>query len=246
MSKQKATLVFFEKELKEVMSLATELKFDSSHALHQHVIGLYGTIIEFSSTLKELYKSGHHSAIPVILRSILEAFVDLKNLCQDPMYGYSLTINSSKESLKFLKAAKDNPRVYAELIAHDPDVDQHIINFETEIKSLRSKGNKEVSIKEKFEKIGMAYEYQINYRMLCAATHNDIGALRERHMVIDGDSFSLEIFKNEDVDTIYESFGIASELLLRSTYEVHGLFNSGQENRLKLLRDELNKIIEET
>jgi len=242
----KEILVYFEKELEEVMSLATELKFDSSHALHQHVISLYGSIIEFSSTIKELYKSGHHSAIPVVLRSILEAFVDLKNLCQDPKYGYSLTINSNKESLKFLKAAKDNQHVYAELVARDPDVDQHINNFEKEINSLRNKGNKGVSIRCKFEKVGMAYEYQTIYSMLCAATHNDIRALSARHMVINEDSFSLEIFKKEDFDTIYESFGIASELLLRATYEIHGLLNSGMENKLKLLRDNLNKIIEKT
>ncbi|TAL23730.1 MAG: hypothetical protein EPN94_08825 [Nitrospirae bacterium] len=239
----KETLVYFEKELEEVMSLATELKFDSSHALHQHVISLYASIIEFSSTLKDLYQSGHHSAIPIILRSILEAFVDLKNLCKDPKYGYSLTINSNKESLKFLKAAKDNQDVYAELVAHDPDVDQHINDFEKEVNSLKNKGNKGVSIKDKFEKGGMAYEYQIIYSMLCAATHNDIRALRTRHMVINEDSFSLEIFKKEDVDTIYESFGIASELLLRATDEVHGLLNSGMENKLKVLRDDLNKII---
>lgn len=246
MCDSKEILVYFEKELEEVSSLAKEFRFDSSHALHQHVVSLYGSIIEFSSTIKELYKSGHHSAIPIVLRSILEAFVDLKNLCQDPKYGYSLTINSREESLRFLKAAKDNQKVYAELVAQDPDFDLNYSNLKKEIESLKSKGNKGVSIRKKFDDAGMANEYQTIYSMLCTATHNDIRALSVRHMIIDGDSLSLEIFKKEDIDTIYEFFGIASELLLRASYEIHGLLNSGKENKLKLLRDNLNKIIEKT
>ena len=246
MCKYRATLVFFEKELEEIMSFASELKFDSKHILHQHVVSLYGSIIEFSSTIKELYTSGHHSAIPIILRSMMEAFVDLKNLCQDPKYGYSLTINSRNESLRFLKAAKENPQVYSELKARDPDFEQHIISLKNEVDDLKNKGNKALNIRDKFEKVCMAHEYQTTYSMLCTATHNDMRSLIERHMVIDSDTVSLEIFKEEDIDTLYELFGIASELLLRASYEIHGLLNSGEKNKLNSLRDELNRIIEKT
>ncbi len=242
MSETKEILGYFEKEIKDVLSLASELKFDSSHALHQHVISLYGSIIELSSSIKVLYKSGHYSAIPVALRTILEAFVDLRNLCQDPKFGHSLTMNSNKESLKFLKAAKDDKNVYAKMIAIDPDIDQHIDNFKKENKSLKDKGNKGLNIREKFEKIGMTDDYLTIYNRLCAATHNDIRALRARHLVISENSFSLEIFKKEDTETMYESLGITSELLLRATYEIHGLLDSGKDKELQSLRDDLNKI----
>jgi len=242
MSEPEEILVFFEKEIEEVLSLASKLKFDSSHVLHQHVVGLYGSIIELSSSIKVLYKSGHFSAIPVILRTILEAFVDLRNLCQDHKYGYSLTMNTSKESLKFLKAAKDDMNVYAEMIASDPDIDNHITKFYEEIKILKDKGIKEIRIKEKFEQASMASEYQTIYHMLCAATHNDIRALRARHLVISDGSFTFEIFKNEDKEAMCDFLGIASELLLRATYEIHGLLNSGKDNELQSLRKELNNI----
>lgn len=88
----------------------------------------------------------------------------------------------------------------------------------------------------------MGDEYQTIYNMLCTASHNDILALRTRHLVISGESFSLEIFKKEDIKTMYESLGIASELLWRATNEIHGLLKSGKDKEIQSLRDDLNKI----
>ena len=88
----------------------------------------------------------------------------------------------------------------------------------------------------------MIDEYLTIYNRLCACTHNDIQALRDRHIIIDEGSFSIEFFKKENTQSIYESFGIASELLLRATYEVHSLLNSGKNKDLQSLRDDLNMI----
>lgn len=233
---------YLNKEIESVLDLASELEFDSKHALHQHVISLYGSIVELSSSVKELYDAGHYSTIPVVLRTILEAFVDLCNLCKDPKYGYSLTINSALESIKFLRVAKDDENAYTRMIAGDPNIDVHISDFEKQIVSLKAKGNESVKIKGKFEKAGMLDEYLTIYNMLCAATHNDIRALRARHIVIEKDSFSLEIFKQEDTETMRELLGITSELLLRATFEVHALLGSKKDEELQSLRDDLNKI----
>lgn len=242
MADAKEIFRYLNKEIEAVSDLASELKFNSTHPLHQHVISLYGSIVELSSSVKELYVACHYSAIPVVLRTILEAFVDLRNLCKDPKYGYSLTINSSNESIRFLKAAKDDENVYAEMISRDPNIDVHISNYEKQVESLKAKGSKGLNIREKFDEAGMLDEYLTIYNMLCAATHNDIRALRARHIVIEKDSFSLEFFKQEDSETMYEFLGITSELLLRATYEVHALLGSKKVEELQSLRDDLNKI----
>lgn len=242
MDDPKVIFNFFEKEIDEVLSLASKLEFDSTQVLHQHVISLYGSIIELSSSIKVLYQSDHFTAIPVLLRTILEAFVDLCNLCQDPKYGYSLIMNSQHESLRFLKAAQNDQNVYANMIAQDPNIDEQIASFEAKIDVLKKNGNKRLKVRERFEKADMGDEYQTIYNMLCTASHNDIRALRTRHLVISGESFSLEIFKEEDTQNMYESLGIASELLWRATNDIHGLLNSGKDKEIQSLRDDLNKI----
>ncbi len=242
MSEMKEILNFFDKEIDEILSLAAELKFDSGHVLLQHVIGLYGSIIEMSRSIKVLYVNGHFTPIPVVLRTMLEAFVDLTNLCKDPKYGYSLTINSKKELLKFLNAAQDNQNVYTIMSDKNPNLDKDIADFKGQIEELKADGIKGINIKDKFKKADMLDEYLMIYNRLCACTHNDIQALRARHLVLDKNSFSIEFFKKEDTQSMYESFGIASELLLRATYEIHCLLKSGKEKELQSLRDDLNEI----
>lgn len=75
---------YYERSLEELIHLAATFSFDGTHPLHANAIFLYGSIIELSSSLKPLFISEHYSAIPIILRSILEAYVDLENICRDP------------------------------------------------------------------------------------------------------------------------------------------------------------------
>lgn len=236
---------FLEKEISKLSRLATEFKFDASHPLHQHTTSLYGTILELSSSLIPLYKTEHYSGIPILLRAILEAFVDLENLCRDPKYGYSLTIGNIKESLKFLRVAIDDDNVYMSLIAQAPDLNDRIAALESEMEGLKAKGHQGLNKRQRFIKAGMEDEYRTIYNTLCSAAHNDLRSLRSRHMVIDEGSFSIEYFKTADDEELEVYFGIASELLLRASFSIHNLLKSGKSSELQKLRVELDKIRED-
>lgn len=235
-------LDFLEKEIKELTELAAKFQFDASHPLHQHTISLYGTTLELSSALIPLYRSGHYSGIPILLRSILEAYVDLENLCHDPKYGYTLTISSIKESLKFLRAAKSDDNVYMDIIAKAPDLDERIATMQSEIDTLKESGYKDLNKLQRFQQADMEDEYRTIYNMLCSAAHNDFRTLRERHMVLDGDTFSMEYFKRPDMDSLESYFGVASELLLRASFALHSLLKSEKMEELQVLRSELDQI----
>jgi len=235
-------LKFFENEINELSELAAKFQFDASHPLHQHTTSLYGSILEFSSTLIPLYRSEHYYGIPIILRTILEAYVDLENLCRDPKYGYSLTISSLKESLKFLWAAKSDDNVYMSIIAKAPDLDQRIAEMEGKIEDLKAKGYQDLNKRQRFEQADMEDEYKTIYNMLCSAAHNDLRTLRDRHLVLDGNSFSIEYFKRPDMEALESYFGIASELLLRASFALHSLLKSEKMEELHVLRSELDQI----
>ncbi|MFA5321258.1 MAG: hypothetical protein WC373_01185, partial [Smithella sp.] len=81
MSNFKSIKSYYQRSLDELIHLAATFSFDGTHPLHANAIFLYGSIIELSSSLNPLLISEHYSAIPVVLRSILEAYVDLENLC---------------------------------------------------------------------------------------------------------------------------------------------------------------------
>jgi Family of unknown function (DUF5677) len=125
---------YYERSLDELIHLAVTFSFDGTHPLHANAIFLYGSIIELSSSLKPLLISEHYSAIPVVLRSILEGYVDLENLCKDPKYGYSLEIKYLIENLKFLKEARNEKNAYLDIIAQAPDYEERLSNMEDEKK----------------------------------------------------------------------------------------------------------------
>jgi len=233
---------FYEALLENLLHLAGRFGFDAEHQLHLNAVALYGSILELSSSLKPLYKSEHYSSVPIILRSLLEAHVDLENLTNDPKYGYSLDLSYLKESLKFLKEAKNDQNTYMEIISQKPDVDDRINNFESEIAVLEGKGYKIFNNFEKFEKAKLKKEYRTIYNMLCCASHNNYRSLRDRHMSFNNGELKVEYFKKPDFEELEIWFGVTCEILVRASFSIHGLLKSTVMPELQALREKLNKI----
>src|SRR3989304_6690450 len=223
---------YYQRSLKELIQLASSFTFDGTHPLHANAVSLYGSVIELSSSLIPLLATEHFSAIPVVLRSILEAYVDLENLCKDPKYGYSLEIKYLAESLKFLKEAKNEKNEYLEIIAHASDYDERVSKMEAERNRLIQLGYKDMNRFERFSKAGMENEYRTIYNWLCCASHNDYRALRDRHFTIGELGPTYHFFKEADIQSLEIFFGIASELLLRASVAIHTLLSSGKSAEL--------------
>ena len=234
--------IYYQRSLDELIHLAESFSFDGTHQLHANAIFLYGSIIELSSSLNPLLVSEHYSAIPVILRSILEAYVDLENLCKDPKYGYSLEIKYIVESLRFLKEARNEKNAYLDIIAQAPDYDERLLSMEAEKKRLIDIGYKDLNKFERFSKAGMENEYRTIYNWLCCASHNDYRVLRDRHFELGKLGPTSHFFKEADIQDLEVFFGIASELLLRASFAIHTLLSSDKLTELSNLRAELDII----
>lgn len=233
---------FYETLLAKMLHLAGKFKFDAEHPLHLHAVALYGSIIELSSSLKPLYLSEHYSSVPIILRSLLEAYVDLDNLSKDPKYGYSLELSYLEESLKFLKEAKSDQNIYMTIIAEKPNLDVRIDNFKKEIATLKSKGYKNINKLKKFQKANLENEYRTIYNMLCCAAHNNYRSLRDRHMSSNNGKIKVEYFKKPDFEELEIWFGVTCEILLRASFSIHGLLKTIKIPELQALRENLNKL----
>lgn len=230
---------YYQRSLDELIHLAATLSFDGTHPLHANAIFLYGSIIELSSSLSPLLISGHYSAIPVVLRSILEAYVDLENLCKDPKYGYSLEIKYLIENLKFLKETRNEKNAYLDIIAQAPDYEKRFSDMEAEKERLINLGYKDLNRFERFSKAGMENEYRTIYNWLCCASHNDYRVLRDRHFEIGKIGPTFRFFKEANIQDLEVFFGIASELLLRASIAIHTLLSSEKSAEIARLRAEL-------
>jgi len=235
-------IYYQQRSLDELICLAESFSFDGTHKLYANAIFLYGSIIELSSSLNPLLISEHYSAIPVILRSILEAYVDLENLCKDPKYGYSLEIKYIVKILKFLNEARNEKNTYLDIIAQAPDYDEQLSRMEAEKERLINLGYKDLNKFERFSKAGMENEYRTIYNWLCCASHNDYRVLRDRHLELEKQGTTFHFFKEADFQDMEVFFGIASELLLRASFAIHTLLSSNKLTELSRLRAELDVI----
>jgi len=237
---------FYETLLAQILRLASDLKFDAEHVLHLHAVALYGSIIELSTSLKTLYLSEHYSSLQIILRSLFEAHVDLDNLSKDPKHGYFLQLSYLEENMKLFKEAKNDQNFYMTIIAQQPDLDSKIDKFEKEITTLKCKGFKNLNISDKFKKANLKNEYKTFYNLLCSAAHNNFRSLLDRHVTSINGKNEVQYFKRPDFEELESWFGFACEIVLRSSFSIHGLLGTKAIPELQGLRETLNKLRDES
>jgi hypothetical protein len=106
--------------------LSVRVTFDKVHPLHRNLVALYGSIIELTGAIIALVDRRLITGVPVLLRSVLEAYVDLHNLSEVPTYGYVLELGHIRECLKILHEAKTGKNEYLAAISEAPDLDARI------------------------------------------------------------------------------------------------------------------------
>lgn len=237
------TLALTERFHKRFIELAHGLCFDKQHPQQVHVVALYGSMLELSSGMLLIAKSDVKSSVPILLRSLLEAFVDLHNLRQNAAYGYTLQADYVKDSLKFLKEAERGTNQYLATVSAAPDLQENIAKHEQQLQAMKDKGAEELKIRDRFERAGLLEDYATIYRELCTHSHNTLRALRGRHVEKHGGDYNVVFFRTQTLDDIEHYLGIACMALMRASHEVHEFLNRPSPNDLADLQRELDTFV---
>lgn len=105
--------------VRTVLESATTLRIDPSNSTHLHAVTLHATITElFGACLVLAEDRDHAIGIPILLRSMQEALVDLDNLVHDAGYIENIEAANLKQLLKLLDSAKTNPLLAGLLEGH--------------------------------------------------------------------------------------------------------------------------------
>ena len=147
------------KNLKEIVDLATK-SISSQESIDSDAKDLYiasfcSSIIQYTDAIVSLIETDNLIAIPPILRSILEAYVELLNLCKHENYLYVLTSNHLKQKIKKLQITFEEPdnrflqytienygnieSKIKEYRKQKSNVDQHISNFDLDITKIKDR-----------------------------------------------------------------------------------------------------------
>jgi hypothetical protein len=149
MSSGITTLQLLKKIHDQAVYLSKQLTFNKMHPLHLQSVSLYGSILELSSNIAILTQDGPKTGIPIILKSLLEAVVDLINLCDDPKYGYFLEAREAREAndwVNFLGEVLRGGNPYLDRVSEIPDLRETHKKHKKTLTDLKSQGYHSIQI----------------------------------------------------------------------------------------------------
>jgi hypothetical protein len=201
-----------------VLGAATRLSHDQSDA-QIHALALHGTITELFSACVLLAKQGEPTAIPIILRSMYEALVDLDNLLHDASYVEHIQAANFKQTIKIMKSGPLRQEMQE---GRKADYQQ----FVTQLAELEAKGIGPLQIRSRCDRVGRIDEYESLYGLFCLDTHNNGAALADRHLseLSDG-KLQISFFGEYDQQSVARRLDFGLQFLLESARMIHGAFH---------------------
>ena len=193
-----------------VLEAAAQLRHQDNLAQHL-AIALHCTNIELFSACPLLALYGEPTPIPIILRSMYEALVDLDNLLRDASYVDRIEAANLTQMLKF----ENGP------VMSKADADA----FRARLDGFIAKKRGPMDLHARCERVGRGDEYSGIYSLFCLDTHNNAAALMERHISEQPDgSVVISVFGKYDPQVVVRRLEVGVGWLIQSARMIHGAF----------------------
>jgi hypothetical protein len=201
------------------LAAAARLPQPSEDSMAQtYALGLYGSMIEQFSACVLLAQFGEPSTIPIILRSMYEALVDLDNLVHDAIYHCRIEHANLKQTLSIMGSG---PLRDTFQVGRKEDYDQ----LAARIVELEDEGKGSLPMWKRCKAVGRSDEYDSLYALFCLDTHNNASALAERHLSENEDGSPLiSFFGKYNPETVAGRLEFGLWFLCQAALMVHGAF----------------------
>ena len=209
------------------------INYDTSSLQEKLSIALFLSIFEIANSINILLKSRAHITIPSLIRNMLEAYVDLKNLLKDSDYKSVIYSSYLKEQKRFLENNVDHNKIYSKML----------IDVKELLKNINCK-NRGTSFASRFKEAGLQKIYISIYNKLCRETHNNINCLIERYFTIEEGRETLKYMREKGIRKICFLVQASNKLLYSSFVELLKFYDIKQSIAYTKIK-ELNKQYDE-
>jgi hypothetical protein len=201
-----------------VAKCAAQIRFDIADEVERHVLGYLATMLEVTGGCVTLAEAHRYVGIPILARTSLEAYVDLKLLLDDREYMHCIAVVEEKGWIRLLRAASEGNE-YLRGLADNLDIPGEIDRRDAERRRRAGLGGSSLPAKVRWERAGMLQAYEAMYRTLSAEAHNDGRALGGRHFLMEGESARLVLYR-DDPPWVASVLLDASRILYRAGVDV--------------------------
>jgi Family of unknown function (DUF5677) len=207
-------LAFAHHAIDVMLGSASALRWESP--AQQMALALHATVIELFAGCIALVECERVAAVPIVLRSLYEAVVDLNNLLQAPTYLERMEAAELKQRMELLVQGKTNSLMRG--FEQKVDISEEMKTAGTRITELERRGQGAVSIRDRCIAVGREDEYRTVYALLSLDVHNNISALGERHGEI------INVFGEPDLTGVRARLSMGTKYALESATMMHQAF----------------------
>ena len=224
-----------EDTLSSVLGLAMHfiktLNFNRKDPQQLYSVCLYTRLVEIACGCKALLERNSLVGIPIFLRSMFEADIDLTNLISCRDYSKRMYASFLKEKLRLTKeAASSKPNAFLTAVRESRNPAEDLQETQDELDRLAAEEHGPINIRSRAELAGKIDEYLSIYNMLCLDTHNNIRSLEDWHIEADdSDDYRVVAFKQTKADLVHHLSAIPGIVLTQTKAVADFLGTSGIE-----------------
>jgi hypothetical protein len=163
-------------------------------------------------------------AVPGTVRSALDAYVDIANLCDHPDYWKHLEAADANSWSKLLQAAsRPDYNPFLKSIRESESLPVGRSHYADRLKKLSADGVSKLDIGERFQMAGLKNEWESAYSLMSAEAHNNVSHLLNRYFDLTWDEIGLRQPGKETLDSPQFDLSntlLMSDILLHSTEKV--------------------------
>jgi hypothetical protein len=215
------------------IAVARLVVFDLPNPSDRFLMCYFATAIEQTGGCLALARTGQTTSIPILARSILEAWIDFRCLAADQHYVEHLEAKHDKEWLKVFDAAGNN-NVYLSKLGAEPTVIAERERIQRDTADRAARGIRPLQAVERFRRANKAELYYSVYNFLCAEAHNDARALIGRHIQSDENGDPRLTLYRDDAPYVETSLLEAHDVLSEMTETVCNRFNVQEPDRQRV------------
>lgn len=226
---------FCRRVLQVVEPLASNLLQSAVKLQRKYLIALYFRVLSLSRGCVALVDAQVLDGVPVLIRAVFEAYVDLKNLAFDSNYILHMRAAYLWENVKLQEA------LLGFAGQKKSAVKKQLQEYRREQRALEKGNFKRFTVWQRFKRAGWKDVYDLTYGFLCKASHNSITVLRDRHLSRK-DANRLVRSNFTDLEDQKYLFKRLAKVLVNASLLTHGQKASESIKILVALRHELDEL----
>lgn len=233
--------VMFSRHYQRCVDLVPEIAFDSQNRHQLVALCLYSSVIELAESVCLLVSRNQFTGIPALIRSMYEADIDLINCLNDEEYIDSLHATYIARLVNIMQSAHDTSEPgYVAIAGGIAGIRSTLRQLRRQLKTLRQGGHEPIQVAERFKRAQRGREYISAYAHLCSHSHNNIGALEERHLRIsEGGDVRLMLFDGLGIRNEVHLIDLANTVVIGASGRTHDFFSSGKVEEIESMLSKL-------